>query len=172
MKTILKLTLAAAAMLLIGGTNNASAQKFGYIDVQELVFLMPEMETVRTNFDAVQVDLQGQHETMVVEFNKKQDEYQRTVSTMTDGTRKIKEDELQSLAQRIQTFEQSIQEDLAAQQNKLLEPLFTKAQEAIDSVAAANGFTAVFAAAALIYSDKATMVDIMPLVKTHLGIVE
>lgn len=170
MKTILKLTLAAAAMLLVGGTNNASAQKFGYIDVQELVFSMPEMETVRADFEAFQKDLEGQHESMVVEFNRKRDEFERTQATLTDGMRRLKEEELQTTIQNIQNFEQSIQGLVQEQQGKLFEPLFTKAQAAIDSVAASNGFTAVFAAGALVYIDKATMVDVLPLAKTHLGI--
>lgn len=170
MKTILKLTLAAAALLLAGGMNNASAQKFGYINIEELVYSMPEMETVRTNFEAVQKDFEGQYESMVVEFNRQRDEFERTQATMTDSMRKLKQEALQTLIQNIQKFEQETPAALQEEQAKLLEPLFTKAQAAVDSVAASNGFTAVFAAAALIYVDKATMVDVLPLAKTHLGI--
>lgn len=170
MKTILKLTLAAAALLMVSGMNNASAQKFGYIDVQELVFSMPDMEKVRADFEAFQKELEAQYDTMVVEFNKKREEYERTMSTMTEGTRKIKEEELQSIMQRIQAFEQSIQTDLQQTQNKLLEPLFAKAQAAVEAVAKAQGLAGVFAAAALVYTDKATMVDVLPLAKSHLGI--
>ncbi len=170
MKTILKLTLVAAAMLLVCGTNEASAQKFGYIDIQELVFSMPEIESVRTNYEAVQKDLSEQHEAMVVEFNRKRDEYQRTQATLTDSMKRLREEELETTIQTITKFEQEIPTSLQEQQNKLLEPLFVKAQEAVDTVAAANGITAVFTAGALIYIDKATMIDVLPLAKTHLGI--
>ncbi len=170
MKTIFKLTLAAAVLLLFGGTNNASAQKFGYINIEELVFSMPEVETVRTNFEAIQKDFEGQYEAMVVEFNRKRDEFDRTQATLTDSLRKLKEEELQNTIQNIQKFEQEIPNSLQTEQNNLLKPLFEKAQEAIDSVAKANGLTAVFTAGALIYTDTATMVDVLPLAKTHLGI--
>lgn len=170
MKTVLKLALSMAALLLIGGMNPASAQKFGYIDIQELVYSMPDMESVRTNLEALQADLEGQYETMVVEFNKKNDDYKRNSSTMTEGVRQMREQELADMVQRIQNFEQTVQQDLQRKQQELFEPLFVKANDAVDTVAKSNGLTAVFAAGAMLYVDEATMVNVLPLAKKHLGI--
>lgn len=170
MKTVLKLALSMAALLLVSGMNPAAAQKFGYINIQELVFSMPEMTEVQTNFEALQKDLEAQYETMVVEYRKKADEFQRTSSTMTDGVRQMREQELTDMLQRIQAFEQTVQVDLEKKQNELLEPLFSKANDAVKTVAKANGLTAVLASGALAYVDEATMVDVLPLAKSHLGI--
>ena len=47
-----------------------------------------------------------------------------------------------------------------------------KAQNAINKIAKASGYLAVFESASLVYFDEAQLVDIAPLVKKELGIVE
>lgn len=170
MKTILKLTLAAVALLLVSGTNAASAQKFGHVDVQTLVFSMPEMEDVRTNLAALQTELESQLRVMEEEFNKKREDYEAGSEKMTPGVRKVKEDELNSIVQRITNFQQNAESDMQKKQQELIEPLVEKVQVAINNIASEQGLTAVFASAALVYTDKATMVDLMPLAKKRLGI--
>ena len=173
MKTLLKLTLAAAALLIVSGTNQASAQKFGYVDIQELVFSMPEMADVQANYNALQEDLLAQRQAMLDEFNKKRDDYDRNAATLTDGVRQMREKDLTDLAQKLTTFEQeTIPGDLQKKQEELLSPLFNKATEAVNTVAKQNGLTAVFAAGAMVYIDEATMVNVLPLAKKHLGIQE
>ena len=131
---------------------------------------MPDMADVEANFQTLQKDLETQYETMVVEFNKKRDEFQRTQATMTDGVRQMREQELQDMIQRIQTFEQTTQEDLQKKQDELLRPLFEKANEAVNTVAKANGLAAVLASGAFVYVDESTMVNVLPLAKKQLGI--
>lgn len=170
MKTIFKLSLIAAVMLAISATGTVSAQKFGYVNIEELISVMPEMGDVRTKLTALQSDLEAQMKVMEDEFTKKRDEYERTLSTMTDSVKRLKEDELNSLIQRIQNFQQTAQSDMEKQYQELVEPLFEKAQVAINNVAVEQGLAGVFAAAALIYTDKNAMVDVLPLAKKRLGI--
>lgn len=170
MKTIFKLALIAVAMLAISGTTNASAQKFGYVNIEELISVMPEMGEVRTKLEALQKDLEGQMTMLRDELSKKNDEYERTMSTMTESVKRLKEEELQRIYQQMQNFQQSAQSDLEQQYQALMEPIIEKAQVAVNNVASEQGLAGVFTAAALIYTDKNVMVDVLPLAKKRLGI--
>ena len=74
MKTLFKLTLALAVVAVCGST--ASAQKFGYINMAELVTLMPESDSASVKLQALQKELGDQLDAVQVEFNTKYQEYQ------------------------------------------------------------------------------------------------
>ena len=67
---------------------------------------------------------------------------------------------------------QKMQEDMQKKQAELFEPVHKKAQDAINKIAKAAGYLAVFESGTLVYFDAAQLVDIAPLVKKELGIVE
>ena len=78
--------------------------------------------------------------------------------------------EIQELEQRIKAAQEKAQEDLAKQEEELLKPMVDKANAAIADVAAVGNFTYIFDTSTgfVLYYDKGE--DIMPLVKTKLGI--
>lgn len=170
MKSIFKLTLAMAALLLVSATNAASAQKFGYISFAELVFAMPDVKDVDENLQKLQQEFTDQLEQMQVELNKKMDEYQKTSETMTASIRQLKEQEMDNLNQRMREFYSKAMEDLEAERNKLMEPVIAKARAAVDSVMKAQGLAGVFDSQAMVSMDTSMMTDVMPLVKQQLGI--
>ena len=81
---------------------------------------------------------------------------------------KIKE--IQDLEMRIQQFQQSSQESIQLKRQDILAPLLEKAQNAINEVAEENGYTYVFdiSLGTIVYGKDSH--DILPLVKTKLGI--
>ena len=66
------------------------------------------------------------------------------------------------------------QQDFQKRQNELLAPIIEKAKNAIDKVAAAGGYLAVFdtSTGSLAYFDEASLTDIAPAVKKELGITD
>lgn len=152
------------------GTASASAQKFGYVDVQEIMMQMPGLDSVQTKLQAFYQDLMSRLEVMQVEQNKKFDEYQKSASTLSEAVKKDKERELAGLGQRIQEFQQQAQLDLQAKEQELSQPLLDKIDSAIEKVSKANGVSAVFNVNVLEYFDKSVMVDMGPLVKAELKI--
>ena len=170
MRNLLKLTLLAG--LLICGTTTY-AQKFGYINSQELISSMPERDSALTKFQKFAEEQNSQLETIQVEFNNKYMDYQKNAETMSESTRQLKERELQDLQKRYEDFRQAAEQD-AQKQQQLMGPVVEKAQQAIEKVAQANGFTIIFdeSAGAMAYFNKSTVTDILPLVKKELGIVD
>ena len=171
MKKLLGLTLLAVAMF---GISTASAQKMARINLQEVVIAMPEFEEAQKNLELFGRDLQEQMEQIQVEFNNKMADYEKNQATMAASIKQMKQQELQQLQQRYAEFQQIAQQDFQKKEAELLEPVQKKAQEAINKIAKANGYIAVFntAVPSLVYFDEAQLVDIAALVKKELGIVD
>ena len=169
MKNVLKLTLVLAMML---SCTTLFAQKLGRINSQEVMLAMPETAEMQTKLQAVAKDWEENLELINVEFNNKLQEFQKNLNSMSDAARQIKEKDLNDLRQRGTEMQQMAQQDLARQEQELMTPIIEKAQNAIQAVSKAGGFTAIFETGTLVYFDETTLIDITPLVKKELGITE
>ncbi len=76
------------------------AQKFGYINTQELFALMPELKSVEARLDSLNSQYESLLTAMQEEYQKKAQDYQAKSATMTDAIRQISEEELYTLQQR------------------------------------------------------------------------
>ena len=81
----------------------------------------------------------------------------------------MKEEEKVNLQQRIQAFQVRAQEDLQNKEAELLEPIYTRIQEAIKTVGAEKSLLYVFEISTLLYFSEES-VDITNDVKAKLGI--
>lgn len=147
----------------------ASAQKFGYINTQELFTQMPGLDLVRQRLDTLQGQYENQLANMQEEFNKKVADFQTNQATLTEGVKEFRQQELAEMEQRIQLFYQTAQQDIQKKQQEYLAPLHEKMTKTIQEVGTANGFTYIFDSAAMVYIAPEAN-NIMPLVKAKLGI--
>lgn len=148
----------------------ASAQiKLGHINTQELLELMPEREAAFKKAEALAKELQSKLETMSAEYEQKVTDYQAKEATMSQTIKQATIAEINSLQQRIQQFQATAQEEIAKEEQRLLQPILDKARTAITNVSKANGFAYVFdvSTGATIYQGGE---DILPMVKKELGI--
>jgi outer membrane protein len=145
-------------------------QKFGHIDSNELLKLMPGRDSATAKITAYSKTLETQLKGMQGELESKYGDYQANKDNWTDLIKQTKEKELQDIQARIEAFQQSAQDDLEKKQNELLKPIIDKAKAAIEKVAKDNQFTYIFDAGlgVLLYSDPTQ--DILPLVKKELGL--
>ncbi len=151
----------------------ASAQtvKIGTVDTNSVFQAMPETAAAQTKLQEIQKKYQD-------EFTRLEDEYKR----MVDELQKMKEDELPAIRERktreisdyqqkIQSFMQSADQDIAQQQQTLMAPIATKMKEAIESVGKENSFSLIQAYSPdqiLFYAEPVQ--DITQLVKNKLGL--
>ena len=156
------------------GISTVSAQKFARINVQEIVMAMPEFDEAQKNLEAFGKDLNEQMEQIQVEFNNKLADFQKNQATMAASVKQMRQQELEQLQQRFSEFQQIAQQDFQKKEAELLEPVQKKANDAVNKVAKAAGYIAVFntAVPSLAYFDEAQLTDIAALVKKELGIVE
>lgn len=157
--------------LTISAFFTAEAQnKLGYINSNELLVLMPESKTMQTELESFAKGLESQLMAMQSEGETKLAEYQQNEAAMSDLVKQDKVRELESIQQRILEFQQNAQQALTAKEQELLSPILDKARKAIEDVAEEGNYTYIFDASTgnILYADESE--NILPLVKTKLGL--
>ena len=139
MKKILLLSLT-----LLISISSFSQNKFGYIDSQELLLLMPERKTAEEEVQTLAKSLESQLQAMTAEYQQSVQEYQANEATYTDLVKQDKVTEITGLEQRIQSFQQNAQQALQSKEQELLEPILQKARKAIEDVASEGDYTYIF----------------------------
>ncbi len=170
MKRLLRAALTVA--IVVAKSTTIFAQTQGRVNVQEFVSLMPETRSMQSDLETIQKDFQSNLETMQSELSSKLADYQKNQSTMSESIRSLKEKDMQDLNMRMQQFEQNAMQEIQRKQNELLQPILTKARDAIDAVAKEGGYLVVYdeSGGALAYFDATKVIDITPAVKKQLGI--
>ncbi|MEL7586128.1 MAG: OmpH family outer membrane protein [Prolixibacteraceae bacterium] len=168
MKSIFKICL-IAIVLFSAGTVSAQTLKFAHIDSQALIEAMPETAAARKSIEEQTAGLEKQLGDLQKEFQAKLADYTQKADSLTDLVRQAKEEDLQGLQQRIQTFNTNASQKLQQKQGELMQPIFDKANQAIADVAKTQGVIYVFDSNNVLYKSTAS-IDLLPLVKTKLGI--
>ena len=141
-------------------TFSTYAQKFGHLNAQELISIMPERDKAVSELQDYAKGLESQLMSM-------QSEYQ---SMIEDLTKQDKIAEIQGLEQRITTFQQSAQTSLQNKEIELLQPIEEKATDAINAVAEKGKYTYILDSSSgiLLYSKDSE--NILDKVKKELGL--
>lgn len=100
--------------------------KIGTVDTQEVFTLMPELKTAQASLEEVNKKYQTEYKALQEEFNKKLQEYQALAKDTPETIKQRREQELNELGQKIQTFEQVANQDIQEQQKKLMAPIYEK----------------------------------------------
>jgi outer membrane protein len=165
MKKIIFLTLLSLLTL-----SSIAQNKFGYIDSQELLILMPERKAAETEVQNFAKSLETQLGSMTAEYQQSVQEYQTNEATYTDLVKQDKIAEITGLEQRIQSFQQNAQQSLQTKEQELLEPILSKARKAIEDVAAEGNYTYIFdkSIGSILYAKESE--NVLSLVKKKLGL--
>lgn len=167
MKKVIKISLVA---LFAVCSTSLYAQKFGRINYMEVIYAMPEMESVRAQMETIMTEYQEHLESLQVELNNKLNDLQKAPASMSESVKQLKTREAQELQERLQQYYQIAQEEMEKSQSELLAPLETKASEAVKKIAKEEGITIVFQTGSVVYIDEDATFDITNKVKTELGI--
>ena len=161
----------AILFAIISTVGNAQTLKFGHIDLQALLQVMPERETTETEFTKFQTELEDILGEMQTDYQTKLRELEQLGEEVSELKRNAKISELQNLNERIQGFQQNAQQQIQQKYQELLNPLYEKAQEAINEVAREQELMYVFETGANVVLYKSNQsLDLLPLVKQKLGI--
>ena len=165
MKKIIAIFVLAAG--LVSGTVSAQS-KFGYIRVDEMVSLMPELKKIDTLLTSYQND------TLPRTYNYLLSNYQHYDSIANDSSRQTLVVRQQASKQRteflgeLQNWQSSAQQLIEAKQNSLLQPVYDKVLKAIDEVAKEKGYTYIFNRESLLVGPPAD--NILPFVAEKLKV--
>lgn len=154
------------------GVNAQTKPKFGHIDSQELLKLMPGKDTAKIVLDAFRIELETQLDAMNNEYKSKVQIYTNDEPNLTPLIKQVRVKEIQDLQARIEQFQADASELFQDKEEALLQPIIDKAKAAIEKVAKENKYTYIFDSGVGVLLYKEDSDDILPLVKKELGILE
>ena len=168
MRNLMKFS-AVLLFIVVTASVNAQTLKFGHIDMNALIQVMPERATAETEFNKFQNDLEDVLTDLQKDLQTKMNEFDSLDATVSDVKRNAKVTEITDLQQRIQNYQQSANQQLQQKQTELMKPIYDKALKAVGDVAKEQGMIYVFDSNSLLYKSNQS-VDILPMVKQKLGI--
>lgn len=153
----------------IANVSLAQAPKFGHIDIQQLIMVMPERVTAMNEMDKTTKELEDMLTTMQTELQTMYKEFTDKQATMSDLVKQAKGDDISAKQQRIETFRTQSEQQLQQKQQELMKPIINKADSCITVVAKEQGLLYVFDVSVLRYKSNQS-IDCLPLVKKKMGI--
>ncbi|WP_029033215.1 OmpH family outer membrane protein [Salinimicrobium terrae] len=164
-------TLLIAVALIFGATSFANAQtKVAHIATQELIEQMPTYKTAMNQLEKLQKTYDTQIKDMVTEAQGTMKRYEAEAQTKTDEENQKRALELQQTQRSIGEYRQTAEQDLRKKEVDLLKPVFELARTTIQKVAREKEFDYVLDSTTGTGVIMADGYDLMPDVKSELGI--
>jgi outer membrane protein len=133
--------IAVALVLFVATTGFVNAQsKIAHINVSELLAEMPEMKAAQAELQKLQETYRADIESSMTELKNKYTQYSNEASSKSAEENEKRALELQGFERNIGEAQQAAQQELSKKQAELFEPISKKAKEAIEKVAAAQGY--------------------------------
>lgn len=168
----MKKLLLIATMVAMSVAASAQDLKWAYVDFNEIVILMPEMDSARATLEENQKTNEEVLMAMYDEYQLKYQQYQQNAATWSQSIREMKEKEIMDIESRLQQTQQSIQQEMQQLQNSLQAPIYEKAQNTVSELAKAKGVAFVFEKSSILYVDPAQGIDLTAEARTALNIPE
>ena len=168
----MKKIIIIAAMALVSLAATAQETKIAYVDFNEVIMLMPEMDEARATLEENRKTNDEILQAMSEELQSKYQQYQQKAETWTPAIRQSKEAEINEINARLEQTYQNLQQELSALEQNLQAPIVEKAQKTVNDLAKAKGIAVVFEKSSVIYIDPAQCTDLTPEARTALNIPE
>ena len=168
----MKKIIIIAAMALVSLAATAQETKIAYVDFNEVIMLMPEMDAARATLEENEMTQSEILQSMYEEYQTKVQQYQQKAETWTAAIRQSKESELMELPSRLEQPQQSFATEINQLQQELQAPIVEKAQNTVNELAKAKGVAVVLEKGSVIYIDPAQCVDLTPEARKALNIPE
>jgi outer membrane protein len=159
-------------LFFIGLFSSVQAQKFGYINTQELLTGMPELKIADIQLQALQNELLSKGEEMVVKFEAEYKAYMTEANggTLSKVQMQQKEEVLIAKQEEIKKFENEIQEKLGMKREELYKPILDKVKAEIEKLGKEGSYTMIFDSSAGMILHAAESENLMSVLKTRLGV--
>ncbi|MCD7972259.1 MAG: OmpH family outer membrane protein [Candidatus Azobacteroides sp.] len=149
---------------------SAQDLKFGYVNVGEILQIMPERIEAQKKIDTETTKLEDELNKMREELNKKFTAFQDEQETLSETIKVMKMKEINELDQRIQTFYEDARQDLQRLQLQEMQPIEEKIKNAIKAVGDREGYVSIIDSNSAYYFSPTKMTDVSPAVRAELGI--
>ena len=148
----------------------ALAQKTGYISVDQVISIMPEVVKIDSQLQKYQADtVNAEFASLIEQYNYKDSMLNKTDTTkMPSSLRKQYRSDLEGIAYQVQNWQAISQQAIQNKQNQLLAPVYRKVMSAIQAVAKEKGYTYIYDKSVLILGPNGD--DLLPAVAQRLKV--
>lgn len=168
MKNILRIT--ALCLALVSFTFAAQAQKFGYVNTNQILEDLPEVKQADANIAALQKQLENKYkkdlEALQVLYTDVQGKVQS--GTLSPKQQETEAAKIKTMEEGLRKFEQESQTKLMTKRNELIQPILDKVNNAIETVGKEGGYQFIFDETVLLYKESSQ--DVTAKVKAKLGV--
>ena len=133
----IKFFLLAAVIVLGAGSVSAQGQKTGYISVEQMVYLMPELGKIDTLLQKFQADsLNTEFASLIQDYQYRDSMLTKTDTTkMPPAVKREHRQQLEQIAYQVQNWQQLSQNYMQSKQQELMAPVYQKVMDAVRTVA-------------------------------------
>ncbi len=165
-----KIKIFILAAVMVAGASTVNAQKSGYISVEQVMSLMPELSRIDTVLQKYQADsINTEFASLIQEYNYKDSILNKTDTTkIPAAVKRQHRQDLEQIAYQVQNWQQISQNAMQSKQQELLGPVYQKVYGAINAVAKENNYAFVYAQEALLVAPPSD--NLLPLVAKKLNI--
>lgn len=163
--------IALTSLILLASIFSTFAIKIGIVDMNAVVNAMPETASVEKQIRDSQQKYQEQLEIISKEFQRQYSEIQNLPANELPAVKDIKMAALQETQKKGEAFQNRVMEELVAQRDTLMAPIYTQIQAALQDLSKENELDLVIEKGKqpnqiYYFSDK--IVDLTPLLITRL----
>lgn len=170
-RRLITFTLTLTLVLSVS-TIEAQSEKYGHVNFGNLMEQLPQTAEADKELEKYRDSLSEHHEMMVQEFEKRYGKYIEKVNQgeISQVDRKQREADFQKEQQKIVAFEQQIQQKVRQKRQKLLDPILSRLNQAIETVGEAGNYSAIFdtSMGAMLFAEDSK--DVTASVKNELGL--
>ncbi|MEN8116251.1 MAG: OmpH family outer membrane protein [Bacteroidota bacterium] len=136
-----QLLLTFSVLFIFLGAEAQQSLKIGHVNIQELAQKHPAMDSIKNVVDAEAKEMEKLYGELLTEHENKLKVFETESAAYSDFIKKEKEKELIEFAQKIQTYNQTAQQQLQRRNMELLRPIYEQINQEITNIAGHNNFT-------------------------------
>lgn len=151
-------------------SSQAQSRKFGHVNSDDIIRLMPESTEADSTLARFERELQAELMAMYKELEDLARDYREKFKERSEAINRIKEENIRDKQQKFEETQRIFQQEIMEKQQKVYAPIKEKFDKAVREVAKEMGLSYVFDSSlgTFIYYDEAD--DISAQVKKKLGI--
>lgn len=144
MKKIILVSILTLSFFFVESAVAQNVQQIAFVNTNELLEAIPEKVAATNSINELNQKYKAELQVMQNDYNKKYTDFISYQTSMAEGIRSRRMQELYHLEETINKFMKVAQKDIDDQERILIEPLRKKVKDAIYQVGVEHGFVCIY----------------------------
>lgn len=115
--------------------------KIGHVNIQQLVQKHPLMDSIQNIIEQEAKDMEEIYQEMITEHEEAIKKFETENENYSDFVRETRQNEILQQSQKIQSYNQTAQQQLQQRNMELIQPIYKQINQEISNIAGAELFT-------------------------------